>query len=200
MGKTYTGYTEKTMEKLILDAGAWYKNFKVGEDTFETASSKLLGATQDGGKFEAKAEFYTIPVDGIKGNAKGLNRIKSWNVTLGASVLDVDATTIKLALGAADIDTTTDTDYDIITGRSDVENGDYLDNLTWVGTLSGSEKPVIIQIENALNLDGMSVDFKDGAQSKLAMTFTAHYGSATGEDSTVPPFKIYYPKTTVVTE
>lgn len=196
MGKTYTGYTEKTMEKLLLDAGAWYKNFNVGEDTYETASAKLLGATQDGGKFEAKAEFYTIQVDGIKGNAKGFNRIKSWSVKLGASVLDVDATTIKLALGAADTDSSTNEDYDIITGRSDVKDTDYLDNLTWIGTLSGSDKPVIIQIENALNLDGMSVDFKDGAQSKLAMTFTAHYGAATGEDSTKPPFKIYYPKAT----
>lgn len=197
MSKTYTGYTEKTMEKLLLDAGAWYKNFEVGTDTYETAASKLLGATQDGGKFEAKAEFYTIAVDGIKGNAKGLNRIKSWNITLGASVLEVDANTIKLALGAADIDTKADTDYDVITGRSDVADSDYLDNLTWIGTLSGSDKPVMIQIENALNLNGMSVDFKDGAQSKLAMTFTAHYGSATGDESTKPPFKIYYPKATV---
>ena len=182
------------MEKLLLDAGAWFKNFTVGTDTYESAitAGKLLGATQDGGKFEAKPEYYGIQVDGIKGSAKGMSKIKSWAVNLSANVLEVDSTTIKYALGAADIDTTTDTTYDIITGRSDTSEDDYLDNVTWVGTLSGSNKPVIIQIYNALNMDGMSVDFKDGSQGKLGMNFKAHYATA---GDTTPPFAIYYPKT-----
>lgn len=199
MGKTYTGYTSKTMEKLILDAGAWFKNFEVGTDTYEKAvtAGKLLGATQDGGKFEAKAEFYTISVDGIKGDAKGMKKIKSWTVILTASILEIDSNTIRLALGAADVDSTTDETYDIITGKSDVDDDDYLDNVTWVGTLSGSDTPVIIQVFNALNTEGMSLEFKDGSQGKLPITFNAHYGTATGEDSSIPPFKIYYPKTKV---
>lgn len=195
MGKTYSGFTSKTMEKLLLDSGAFFKNFVVGTDTFESAvtSGKLLGATQGGGNFEAKPELRKIEVDGIKGNAKGMAAVDSWSVKMGANVMEFDAQTIKLGLGIASIDTTTNTKYDIISGKNAIESSDYLENVTWVGTLSGSNEPVIIQIYNALNVEGMSLDFKDKANGILAMNFDAHYTQA---DLNTPPFDIYYPKAT----
>lgn len=197
MAKTYSGFTNKTMEKLLLDAGAFFKNYEVGTDTFDSAvtANKLLGATQGGGAFEAKPEVRTIEVDGIKGKAKGMETVDGWDVSISANILEFDADRIKLGLGIADIDTVSNEDYDIIQARNNISEEDYIENITWVGTLSGSDKPVIIQVYNALNSEGISLNVKDKAEGVIAMKFYGHY---TQDDLNTPPFKIYYPKTTPV--
>ena len=47
---TYSGFSAGTSNKLMLDAGAFFKNFAVGTDTYATAKAagKLIGATQGG--------------------------------------------------------------------------------------------------------------------------------------------------------
>ncbi|MEG2546742.1 MAG: hypothetical protein RSA51_09320 [Niameybacter sp.] len=193
MAKTYSGFTNKTMEKLLLDSGAFFKNYDVATDTFDTAvtAGKLIGATQGGGNFEAKPETRTVEIDGIKGVAKGMTVLDGWAVNIGANMAEFDTNSIALALGISKVDTTTNQDYDIVQGKNNIAEADYLENITWVGTLSGSEKPVIIQIYNALNIEGMALDFKDKANGVMKMTFKAHY---TQEDLNTPPYKIYYPK------
>jgi len=67
--ESYSGYTEKTAENLLLDAGAFFIDFDIETDTFETAvaDGKLLGATRGGGSFEATPEIRSIEVDGVHG-------------------------------------------------------------------------------------------------------------------------------------
>src|SRR5690625_1029121 len=91
MNKTYSGYTADTAENLLLDAGAFFIDFDIEEDTFEdaVAAGKLLGATRGGGTFTATPEIRSIEVDGVKGKAKGLQVIDSWTVTMLANVLEV---------------------------------------------------------------------------------------------------------------
>lgn len=189
--QTYSGYTESTAEHLVLDAGAFYKNFEVGTDTPATASAKLLGATRGGGTFTATPTVRQIQVDGVKGAAKGLKTLDSWEVSISANMLELDTDTLKTALAAGDVDTTTDTDYDIITARNNIELTDYIDNITWIGTLSGSDKPVIIQVYNALSNDGLTLQTEDANEAVATLTFMGHYD---GSDLQTPPFKIYYPK------
>lgn len=196
--KNYSGFTSKTTEHLLLDAGAFFKNYNykpngTDNDTFDTAvaAGKLIGATQGGGEFSAVAAIRQIEVDGVKGRAKGLETIDSWDVYLKATILETSSETIKLALGAAEVDTASDTEYDIISGKADISSEDYVENITWVGKLSGSEKPVIIQVYNALNTDGLKVTVKDKGEATIPMTFYGHY---TQEDLNTPPFKIHYPK------
>ena len=70
-GLSSTGFNEKTMEHLLLDAGAIYKNF--GE-----SDQARVGATSGGNEFDAKADIRQIAVDGVKAkNAKGLEVIDS---------------------------------------------------------------------------------------------------------------------------
>lgn len=201
--KAYSGFNNKTMEHLLLDAGAFFKNFTYeagGEknDTFDSAvaAGKLLGATKGGGEFSAVASIRQIEVDGVKGRAKGLETIDSWDVYLKATVLETSADTIKLALGSATVDTDSDTKYDIITGNADISVNDYVENITWVGKLSGSDEPVIIQVFNALNTDGLKLTVQDKAEATIPMTFYGHY---TPEDLGNPPFKVFYPKTATTT-
>ena len=193
--KTYSGYTTDTPESLLLDAGAFFKNFIVGTDNFESAvaGGKLLGATKGGGEFKAVPTIRQIEVDGIKGRAKGLEVIDAWDVYIKANVLEVKKSTISAALSGSDVDTKSNIDYDIITARNYILDEDYVDNITWVGTLSGSEKPVIIQVNNAINTEGLTLATQDKAETVLSMTFYGHYLQT---DLDTPPFAIYYPKTT----
>ncbi len=189
--KTYSGYTADTAKHLVLDAGAFFRDYDPGTDTPETASAKLLGATRGGGEFKAIPSIRKIEVDGVKGAAKGLKTLDSWEVSIVANVLELDADTIKSALVAGDIDTSTDPENDIITARNNIELTDYIDNITWIGTLSGSDKPVIIQVFNALSNDGLTLNTQDSNEAVVKLTFMGHYD---GSDLQTPPFKIYYPK------
>ena len=188
--KVYSGFTEETAQSLLLDAGAFFKNYDMEEDTFETAvaAGKLLGATKDGGEFSAKPEIRQVAVDGVKGKAKGLEVLDSWDVYLKANVLEIKKETIQSALCSAKAEVKED--YTEITANNSIGLSDYIDNITWVGTLSGSDKPVVIQVYNALNTDGLTLSTKDKDNSVLAMTFYGHY---TQNDLNTPPFKIYYP-------
>lgn len=181
-----TGYNEKTMDHLLLDAGAVYKNFGL-------PNQAIVGATSGGNEFDAKAKIRQIAVDGVKSaNAKGLEVVDSITTTLKCSFLEVTKEILAAAL-IATIDTTTDPDYDIITGKTVISDSDYIENLAWVGTLSGSNKPVIILIENALCLDGLQLKTQDSKDNVLDVTFTAH---ADPSNPQALPYKIYYPKIT----
>ena len=191
--KKYSGFTTETAKSLLLNAGAYFKNFDVSTDDFDSAvvAGKLIGATKGGGEFSAVPEIRQIEVDGVAGRAKGLETIDSWDIYLKANVLEVKEATIQSGLAASSVDSTTNTEYDIITASNNLEVSDYIDNITWVGTLSGSNKPVIIQIFNALNTEGLKFSTTDKAEATISLTFYAHY---TQDDLDTPPFKIYYPK------
>lgn len=194
MGKNYSGFTEDTAESLLLDAGAFFVNYNMGTDTYESAreSGKLLGATRGGGEFKASMTARQIEVDGVKGRAKGLEVNDAWEVYLKATVLEVTKDTLKYALASATVTSTTvDTSYEVIEGNPDILVTDYVDNITWVGKISGSQKPVIIQVFNALNTDGLSLSVADKGESTMAMTFYGHYDEDNLDN---PPFKIWYPK------
>jgi hypothetical protein len=189
----YSGFTTKTAESLLLNAGAYFKNFDVEKDTFDTAVSagKLIGATKGGGEFSATPTIRQIEVDGVAGRAKGLEVIDSWETYLKATVLEIKKETIKSALCSAKIDETSNEDYDIISANAQIGLDDYIENVAWVGTLSGSNKPVIIIVKNALNTGGLKLATQDKSESTVEMTFYGHY---TQEDLETPPFEIYYPK------
>lgn len=191
--KKYSGFTTETAKSLLLNAGAYFKNYDVSTDDFDSAvaAGKLIGATKGGGEFSAVPEIRQIEVDGVAGRAKGLETIDSWDIYLKANVLEVKEATIQSGLAASSVDTSTNIDYDIITASNNLEVSDYIDNITWVGTLSGSNKPVIIQIFNALNTEGLKFSTTDKAEATISLTFYAHY---TQDDLDTPPFKIYYPK------
>lgn len=180
-----TGITADTSKKLLLDAGAFFKNYQYGTDTPSTASAKLLGATVGGGSFSAVPTVRRVEVDGAMGPTKGFERIDSWEVTMVVNAREITAENIKLALGAAD------TKSNAIVGKSDIDDSDYIGNITWVGMLKGYTTPVVIVLENALSTNGFSIEFADKNEASVSITLTGHF--APGSEET--PFKIYYPTT-----
>lgn len=192
MAKTYTGFNEATADNLLLDAGAFFVNFTVGTDTYESArATKLLGATRGGGEFKAAMTVRQIEVDGVKGRAKGLETNDAWDVYLKATVLEVSKETLAKALASTTTSTSTvSTGYSEIVGNNDIDINDYLDNITWIGKIAGSDEPVIIQVFNALNTDGLTLSVADKNEATMEMTFYGHYDTTALDN---PPFKIWYP-------
>ena len=192
MSKTYSGFQTDTAEKLLLDAGAFFVDFDVDSDTFDTAvtGGKLLGATRGGGQFSAIPQMRAIQVDGVKGKAKGLQVIDDWVVKMNANVLEVTKDSLAKALTASEVDET-DPAYIEITSKNYIAVADYIDNITWVGKLSGNDEPAIIQIYNALNTNGLTLQTQDAAEAVIALEFEGHYAA---DELDEPPFKIFYPK------
>ena len=203
--KAFNGITNSTPKNLQLDAGAFFIGFKVGTDTYATAkkAGKCIGATQGGGTFTAKPSIRTIEVDGAVGRVKGLTDIETWDVSISATVIETTVTTLKAALAAATATAGTGTGepgngipegYTEIKGNAGISDTDYISDITWIGCLSGSTEPIIIQIKNALNEDGLSVDFAPKSEGKVKLNFYAYNSLEDFEsDSVSPAFYIYLP-------
>lgn len=190
--KSINGITEKTPKHLLLDAGAFFKNFDVTTDTYESAKAKLIGATKGGGSFKAVPNFRSIEFDGKRNKTLGFEVIDDWEVSISAKVIETTKETIKLALGVAtESNSTTPPKYIKIEGKTKVEDSDYLDNITWVGTLSGSEKPVMIQIFNPLSQKGLELGLEDKSEGVIELEFNGFFKI---NDLDTPPFAIFYPE------
>ncbi|MBU3098385.1 MULTISPECIES: SwmB domain-containing protein [Clostridium] len=188
MGKGSTntiGLTAATLQHLLVDAGAVYKNYAL-------ANEALIGATSGGNEFDIKPKTRDIKVDGIKGTVKGLTQLVSTEVSLKVNMLEITTDTLKMAL-MADVDTASNPDYDIITGKNNIELSDYIDNIALVGTISGSTLPIVIILKNALSTDGIKFSNKDAADNLLPITFTANVDPAIPAASV---YEIHYPKIT----
>lgn len=193
--KKFTGFTSDTPKKLLLDAGAFLKNYVPGTDTYDSAKTagKIIGATGGGGVFAAIPTFRPIQLDGVKEDTKGLVVIDQWKITLTANLKEISVDALKMALGTGVV-VDGPIGYKKITASSEIVDADYIDNIAWVGRLSGSEVPVIILVKNALNTNGLTITVADKGESVISLTFTGNY-EADEED---PPFEIYYPDVTVV--
>lgn len=192
-----SGVTSNTSKHLQLDAGAFLKNYDPTQDTWATAkATKLIGATAGGGSFAAVPTIRRIEVDGVKGATKGFEALDEWQVTMTANVKELTADLLKMALatgsytGAKSPSSETSNNYNKITASNELEDSNYLTNITWVGRLSGSSIPVIIVLKNALCTNGLTLTTQDKNEGVVALTLTGHYDPSNLDD---PPFEIYYP-------
>lgn len=191
MAKRYSGYTAQTKENRVTGAGAYYKNYNPTTDTPSTATAKLVGATKGGGSFIAKANIRNIEIDGVPGKVKGMEEIDSWDVEMSANILEITADTIALALGASKItNSTTPANYKKIEGKNTIDVTDYQENITFIGTVSGFDTPVIIQVFNAISLEGTSFNTKDKDDAVLPIKWVGHYDEDSLDN---PPFAIWIP-------
>ncbi len=193
----FSGVTANTPKHLQLDAGAFLKNYDVASDTWASAKgTKLIGATAGGGSLSAVPTIRRVEVDGVKGATKGFEALDEWVVTMTANVKEITAEALQLALAtgtsvATKSPSSADSNnYNKITAANELADANYIDNITWIGRLSGSELPVIIVMKNALCTNGLTLTTADKAEGVVALTLTGHYDPA---DLDAVPFEIYYP-------
>lgn len=180
------GLTANSPLYYLMDAGAIYKNLTYDAVTGEFTGT-LLGATAGGNEFALAQEIRSMEADGVKGPTKGHVVIDSETPTLTVNLKELTASNIALAIAGSEINS--DTNYDIITSKKLIELSDYLQNIAFVGRLKGSQKPIVIVIDNAISLEGLTITTSDKNEAIVPVVFTGHEDD-TGES----PYKIYWPK------
>lgn len=197
MSKILSGFTPNTSKNLQLDAGILIKNLTdpASFDGTIPSDAVKIGATSGGGQFDAIAEFRNLyeDLDGARGNYMDGNAIDNWDIKLTATVKEMTIENLMLALGVGDADTTTDNNYNIVTARLNVKSSDYLKNVCWLGTMNGSDKPLIIELRNVLNTAGLSLKYSDKATGSIDLELKAHFSL---DNPSEVPFTIYSPKQT----
>ena len=204
--KPYSGYNAQTPDKLLLDAGAVFKNFTVGTDTYASAKAagKCLGATQKGSEFSAVPQIRRMEIDGVHTRTKGDTLIDGWDVYLKTTLVEMTAQTLKLALGVGDsAASSTATGYDEITARDTITDNDYTTNITFIGNILGEDNPIIIQVFNAFHEGGLTITNEDKNNAAVECQFYGYLDPSVYDSVTnplTPPFKIYRPTETVATQ
>ena len=193
--ENYGGFLSDTPDHMVLDSGALFVDFVVGVDTYDTAlaAGKLIGSTQGAVTFSAVPVMRQPQVNRVKSKAKGLNFIESWETSMTGNVVTLTADAMEQLLVASDVDVSDDF-WDKFTTKYYVQNSDYIDSLTLVAKVTGSQKPIYIVIKNALNIAGIVSSFADGAEAVIPFTFEGNINLSTAETRSTVPFEIYRPK------
>ncbi len=185
-GETYTATTQNvgaavaasTYYEEVLTGGTW--NFR----------ESLVGATSGGSSLSIKPEIYHVEADGALVPVKGLE-VKNGEVAeLKVNMLELTPELIKAALLAKE-GVSQDSNYDLYESKEDIEEGDYWENIAFVGkTLKG--KNIIAILDNALCTSGMELGGENKKESVGEYTFANH--ADLDSDLTTLPWHIYYPK------
>ncbi|MGU8596693.1 hypothetical protein ACV3QX_03985 [Clostridium perfringens] len=191
-----TGYTENTPNSYWVDAGAVYKNLKWDNSAKEWQGT-LLGATSDGNKVSIEQEYRKIDVDGVFVDAVGQKVLKGSKASMEINVKEITAENIRLSINGSVRKLESDSEegpqnYTIIEGKGKLENEDYLENIALVGTMSGSDQPIIVVLDNALCTSGLDTETKDDDEAVLKMKFEAHASAEQVADRKLPA-RIYFP-------
>lgn len=194
--KKFHGFSKHTAQKIMLDMGAVFVAFDINASYEDNKrAGKCVGGTQGGGGFTATPTRRNISVDGLPENVKGLDEFLYWIPTLNVKMLEQDADNLRNALAAAEIEDVllNSVKYKRIAPRDHTEDSDYLTNVTYAGRIRGSDYPVYIVVENALNVGGLGWNFPDRQETVSDITFTGHYEISEDDTLSDPPFAIYIP-------
>lgn len=188
-----SGVTAKTPGNIPFGAGTIHKGLTFNAQTKKwNFAESLAGATSGGSKFEIVPDVQQVEVDGALVAIKELDVKQGETATMEVNFVELTPEIIKAAVigQAANSDIE---GYSLITSKSQIEEGDYWDNIAFVGkTLTG--KPIIVILENALCTSGLSLEGKNKESAVGKYTFRC--SQAIEGDHTVLPYKIYYPTPT----
>ena len=184
-----SGVSASTPKNILFGAGTIHKNLTYTGSAWNFDES-IMGATSGGSKLSIIPEVTKIEVDGALVAAKGLTVKTGETATMEINFIELNTTLIKAAtMGVAG--TSEDTSYDLIESKASIAEGDYFDNIAFVGkTLDG--KNIIAILENALCTSGFEQEGKNKEGAIGKYTFECH--ADLDSDLDTLPWKIYYPK------
>lgn len=188
------GVKADTVKNIPFGAGTIHKGLKYITESGWNFAESCVGATKGGSSVKIEPEFYSVEPDGSTVAIKDFKRKVGEKATMEINLIELTEDIIKAAIvGASQTSDISSTDYTLFTSKEDIEEGDYWENIAFVGeTLDG--KNIIVILPNALCTSGLSLDGKNGEESVGKYTFECHADVSTS--LTTLPYKIYYPKTT----
>lgn len=185
------GVSAKTPQNILFGAGTIHKGLKYEGSSWNFDAS-CVGATKGGSSITIEPEFYSVEPDGSTVAIKDFKRKVGEKATLEVNFLELTADLIKSAV-VGENGTSADSTYDVIESKDAIEEGDYWENIAFVGeTLDG--KNIIVILENALCTSGLSLEGKNKEEGVGKYTFECHADA--NESLTTLPYHIYYPKRT----
>lgn len=164
----YTVIPEDTFDGLQMDAGVLLRNFDPASPNVK--DEDIITATTGGIKAECKPTYSDLgeDVDNCPNNMKELKHLDSWDCTLGFTALGTSKESIRLELGAADINA----DTGAITPRRVLKQTDFAD-IWWVGDKANGGF-VACQLKNALSTDGFSLQTTKSGKGQISCSLTGH--------------------------
>ena len=190
-----TGVSTDTPKSIMFGAGTIHKGLTYTAGSGGSAgswnfASSCIGATQGGSKVTITPEFTDVEADGALVLVKGLKVKVGETASMEINLLELTKQVIKDALVAKD-GTSSDDSYDLIESKADLAEGDYYDNIAFVGkNLAG--KNIIVILDNALCTSGFEAEGKNKEAGVGKYTFECH--ADLDSDLDTLPYHIYYPK------
>lgn len=186
------GITENTPKNIPFGAGTIHKNLKYTEGEGWNFDESIVGATTGGSKYSVIPEINPIEVDGVSVRVKGLDRKTGETAKMEINFAEYSPDLIKTTIIGKEA-TSEDATYTKIVTKPDVEEGDYWDNVAFVGeTLKGQK--IIVIMGNALCTNGLEGEGKNKENGTMAVTFECSADLDEDSDLDVLPVEIYYPK------
>ncbi len=189
------GVTKGTPSRIPFGAGAWFKGLKYEEGTGWNGT--VLGATSGGSSIKITPEVLDIEVDGAMALAKGLALMAGGTGEAEVNFAEITSEILqKTTLGEilpAEAEGYVE-GFDCIQTKNSIQEGDYIENLGFVGYTADQSKQIIVIFDNALCKSGFQLDPKNKEAGVIKATFTAYGGIDTDLDKV--PVRIYYPKDT----
>lgn len=182
MGK-YTKIPLDTFEQIQVDAGVLLKTFNPAEPA-ETIEEDIICPTTGGITVSCVATYSDMgeDVDNAPLNVMELKRLDSWDCKISCTSLGTSAESIRLALGAADIDAASSK----IIPRRNLQQSDFAD-VWWVGDRADGGF-VAVRLINALSSAGFSLQTAKSGKGQVSIELTGHV-SADAQD--VMPMEFY---------
>lgn len=189
------GVTATTVQNIPFGAGTIHKGLKYtagqsGGTGSWNFSESCIGATKGGSSFKITPEFYSVQPDGSTVAIKDFKRKIGETATMEINLLELTADIIKAAVVGKD-GTSADNNYNLIESKDAIAEGDYWENIAFVGeTLDG--KKIIVILDNALCTSGLTIEGKNKEEGVGKYTFECHADAS--QSLTTLPYHIYYPK------
>lgn len=183
-----TGVTENTPKNILFGAGTIHKNVKFVDGSWNFEDT-IIGATQGGSKLSIVPEFVDVEADGAMVLVKGLKVKTGEAASMEINFLEINKDIMTHAL-IGEAGTSEDPNYTVLQTKADIAEGDYYDNIAFVGqTLD--KRNIIVIMGNALCTSGFESEGKNKEAGVGTYTFTCH-ADITSDLQTLP-VKIYYP-------
>lgn len=184
-----SGITENTPKNILFGAGTIHRGFKYTSNSWNFAES-LIGATQGGSKLSIVPEVTNIEADGSLVKVKKLAVKTGETATMEVNFLELTPEILAMVTLGQEGTATSMTGYSEIKSKARIEEGDYVNNLAYVGkTLEGT--PIIVVFDSALCTSGLELEGKNKENGVIKATFEC-YAELTGDLETLP-YHIYYP-------
>lgn len=169
-----SGYTKTSSENFMINAGTIVVNVEWDEAS-KSFTGTPLGATSDGTKVNIEQKYRKIAVDGTGHvDVQGLWVLDEAHATVGAKLKELTAENMALGLNGTKNESAEYDGYTEIKSKRYLEEGDYIKNMAIVGKLTGSEKPIIILLDNVLTTSAFALETKDGDEAAIDYEGTAN--------------------------